>query len=426
MRMKKFFNFISASPTAYHATANVKARLLSEGYTELTFDKEWKLKAGGGYFVTRAGSALAAFRIPEEKKSFMIAAAHTDSPAFRVKVSADTLSGNYVRVPVERYGGMIMYSWLDRPLSVAGRITVKTKDGIEVRLVNVERDLMTIPSIAVHLNRGVNDGYKFNPAKDMIPLLSVGGKQGSLMDTVAEAAGVKADDILNHDLFVYVREEPKLLGASDELILSPRLDDLECVFAALEAFLSAKYSEAVPVLAIFDNEEVGSATFSGADSPFLRDVLLKIAGGEEKLITMLQASLAVSADNAHARHPNAPELSDSENAPVLGGGVVIKYNANKRYSTDGVGAALFSQIAKAGGAKIQSYYNRADMPGGSTLGAILNTQLAVPMLDIGLAQLAMHSAVECADRRDVEDMTKALRNFFSSSLEINGEKIKIK
>ncbi len=423
--MKKLFDFIKTSPSPYHAAANIKARLLSEGYTELSFAEEWKLQPDKAYFVVRGGTALAAFKMPKKASSFMIAASHSDSPAFRVKLGGDTAAGGYVRVPVEKYGGMIMYSWLDRPLSVAGRVAVRCDYGVEIRLVNIDRELMTIPSIAPHLNKAVNDGYKLNPAKDMIPLLSVGGEKGTLADIVAAAAGVKPSDILNHDLFVYVREQPCLFGAENELVLSPRLDDLECVFASCEAFIAAKNPSAIPVLAVFDSEEIGSATLTGADSSFLSDVLLKIAGTEERLISMLSASLAVSADNAHARHPNAPELSDSENAPVLGGGVVIKYNSNKRYSTDGVGAAIFTQIAKRANAKTQSYYNRADMPGGSTLGAILNTQLAVPMLDIGLAQLAMHSAVETADVRDVEEMKKALAAFFEASLEVNGEKIKI-
>ncbi len=423
--MKNFFEFIQASPTAYHAAKNIKERLLSEGFTELSFGEDWQLREGQGYFVIRGGTALAAFKVPTDAESFMIAAAHSDSPAFRIKVSADELSGSYLRVPTEKYGGMIMYSWLDRPLSVAGRIAVKTADGIKTELVNIDRDLMTIPSIAPHLNRSVNDGYKFNPAKDTVPLLSVGGKEGTLMELVASAAGVSSSDILNHDLYVYVREEPRTVGAEGELILSPRLDDLECVYSALEAFLAAKPSSQVPVLAVFDNEEIGSATIGGADSSFLYDVLIKIADGEKKLISMLSRSLAVSADNAHAKHPNAPELSDAANAPILGGGVVIKYNSNKRYATDGLGAAVFSEICTRAGARTQSYYNRADMPGGSTLGAILNTQLAVPMLDIGLAQLAMHSAVECADVRDIPEMQKALRAFFETSLKVSGDNIKI-
>ncbi len=423
--MKKFFDFIKASPTAYHASESVRARLLSEGYTELFFGDEWKLEYGKGYFTERAGTALVAFRLPEGCESFMIAASHTDSPAFKVKLTEESV-GAYVRVPTEKYGGMIMYSWLDRPLSAAGRIAVKTDEGIKTLLVDVGRDLMTIPSIAIHFNKNVNDGYKFNPAKDTVPLLAVQGDAGMFRKIIAEEAGVSPDDIINHDLLVYVREEPRILGADGNLILCPRLDDLECVYASLEAFISAGESDSVPVLALFDNEEVGSATIGGADSTFLPEVLLRIAGSQERLSRMLSSSFAVSADNAHAKHPNSPELSDPENAPVLGGGVVIKYNSNRRYATDGVGGAIFTKIAESAGAKTQSYYNRADMPGGSTLGAILNTQLAVLTADIGLAQLAMHSAVETADKRDLPEMQKALKAFFEASLEIRGNEIKIK
>ncbi len=423
--MKDFFEFIKKSPTAFHATENIRQRLLAEGYTALDEREPWNLEPNGKYFTVRHGSALAAFTAVPDAASFMIAASHTDSPAFKIKISEESV-GCLTRLPVEKYGGMIMYSWLDRPLSVAGRAAVRCDGGVAVRLVDLDCDFMTVPSIAVHLNRGVNDGYKFNPAKDMIPLVSSSAEGGALRRAVADRLGVEPQDILNHDLFAYVREEPRTVGADGSLVLSPRLDDLECVFTSFNAFLSARSPVATPVFAIFDNEEVGSASISGADSSFISDVLFRIAGSKERYIGMLASSLAVSADNAHARHPNAPELSDADNAPVLGGGVVIKYNANKRYATDGVSAAIFEEICRRADVKTQSYCNRADMPGGSTIGAILNTQLAVLTADIGLAQLAMHSAVETADVRDLSEMQRALTVFFESALEYDGEMIKIR
>lgn len=423
--MKDFFDFVKNSPTPFHATENIRRMLLDEGYTELNESDEWALEPGGKYFTVRHGSALAAFRAVPEAKSFMIAASHTDSPALKVKISEESIGG-VTRLPVEKYGGMIMYSWLDRPLSVAGRVAVRCDGGISLRLVDLDRDFMTVPSIAVHLNRNVNDGYKFNPAKDTVPLISSGISCGALRRAVADRLGVTPQDILNHDLFAYVREEPRTVGSDGSLILSPRLDDLECVWASYKAFVSAQTADSVPVFAVFDNEEVGSASVSGADSSFLPDVMLRIAGTRERYIRMLASSLAVSADNAHAKHPNAPELSDADNAPVLGGGVVIKYNANKRYATDGVSAAVFEEICLRANVKTQSYYNRADMPGGSTIGAILNTQLAVLTVDIGLAQLAMHSAVETADVRDLPEMQRALKAFFETALELDGDNIRIR
>ena len=422
--MKNFFDFIKRSPTSFHATESIRQRLLGEGYTELFEDSSWELKDGGKYFTVRHGSALIAFRTVKAPCGFMIVASHSDSPSFKVKKSIE-LSGTYTRVPTETYGGMIMYSWLDRPLSIAGRLVIRTENGIRTVLVDLDSDVLTIPSIAIHFNRSVNEGYKFNPAKDTIPLAAISSEAGELRSRLADAAGVRADDIVDHDLFVYVREEPKTVGLSDELILSPRLDDLECVYASTEAFLSAKESESVPVLVVYDSEEVGSATVSGADSTFLTDVLKRISGTDERMIALLGSSVVVSADNAHAIHPNAPELSDVGNSPVLGGGVVIKYNSNKRYATDGVSAAVFSEICKRAGAATQSFYNRADMPGGSTLGKILNTQISVMTVDVGLPQLAMHSAVETASVSDLITMEKALTEFFSSSVRVSGNEIVI-
>ena len=423
--MKELFDFIKASPTSYHAVENIRQRLLALGYTELYESEAWQLEDGRGYFTVRAGSAVIAFRMKSSAKAFMITASHTDSPAFKVKISEEK-EGNYLRLPTEKYGGMIMYSWLDRPLSVAGRVAVRTEDGISARLVNIDSDLLTIPSIAIHFNRGVNDGYKFNPAKDTVPLMSAGAKRGTLRSVIADKTGVASSDIIDHDLFVYARDIPRLVGSEEDLILSPRLDDLAAVFSAFTAFTESRPSlSSVPVFAAFDNEEVGSATVGGADSTFLTDVLERIAGSREEFMKMTPSSFVLSVDNAHALHPNAPELSDGDNAPTLGGGIVIKYNSNKRYATDGVSSAVFKTLCERAGVKTQSYYNRADMPGGSTLGAILNTQFATPTLDIGIPELAMHSAVETAHRNDVEGMTRALKTFYETSLSVCGGDVKI-
>ena len=410
---KSLFNFIDSSPTAYHTVATVKRELLNNGFSELSEGEAWNLCDGKKYFVIRNGTSIIAFIYRASAKGFMIVASHSDSPAFRLKVTPD-IAGAYTKLEVEKYGGMIHYSWFDRPLSVAGRVLVRTDSGIESKLVNIESDLAVIPSIAIHMNRSVNDGYKFNPAIDLLPIFSQNEERGLTLSLIAKELGIEKDAIVSHDLFLYNRECGKTVGANGEFILSPRLDDLECVFASLRSFLDAKESESVPVLAVFDNEEVGSETKQGAASTFLARVLNRIA--DDNYDSMLYNSFMVSADNAHAKHPNHPELADADNAPLLNEGVVIKWNANQKYATDGVSAAIFGQMCKRVGVKVQNYCNRADMPGGSTLGSISNTKVSIPTVDIGLPQLAMHSANETAGSADIGYMIAALTEFYSSSL----------
>lgn len=423
--INSLFEFINASPSAYHAVAEVKARLLSFGYTELSEAETWNISDGGKYFVTRAGSSVIAFRAKATPSGFMICASHSDSPAFRIKIcSAER--GAYVKIPVEKYGGMLFYPWFDRPLSVAGRVLVKTGNSIKSVLVNIDRDLLVIPSVAIHFNRAANDGFKANPAVDLIPLFANSSEKRELCDIIADEIGVKSADIVSHDLFLYVRDKATRLGANGEFILSPRLDDLECVYTSLEAFLAADGSDSIPLLAVFDNEEVGSETKQGAASTFLYDTLERISGSRENYLRLVAGSFMVSADNAHAKHPNHPELSDTQNAPLLNGGIVVKYNANQRYATDGMSASVFDAICESCGAKTQKFYNRPDIPGGTTLGTIANTSVPVLTVDIGLPQLAMHSAVETAGAGDVSEMIKALTEFYSTSIVASGEEIVLK
>ncbi len=414
------FKFIKNSPTAYHTVDTVKRALLDAGYTELSERECENYSDGGRHFVIRDGSSIIAWRGRREG-GFMICASHGDSPAFRVKRSPE-LKGDYVRLSTEKYGGMIHYSWLDRPLSVAGRVELITESGIESRLLNIDRDLVCIPSVAIHLNRSVNDGYKFNPATDLLPLYGLSGAK-NINTLISEELGVSEEKIIAHDLFLYNREECRVFGSDGEFILSPRLDDLACVYASLEAFLNAEDGGAVPVLAVFNNEEVGSETKQGAASSFLEYTLRRIGG--EKYYGMLSDSFMVSADNAHAKHPNHPELSDTVAAPVLGAGVAVKYNANQRYATDAHSDAVFRTLAARAGVKPQSYSNRADMPGGSTLGSIADTRVSVPTVDIGIPQLAMHSASEILAERDLSDMIKVLTELYSSRLLVSGERTDI-
>lgn len=419
MNNDKLFDFLRSSTSAFHTVENVRRALVSAGFTEICEGDGTELADGAGYFVRRNGSSIIAFRHRASARGFMIAASHSDFPSFRVKMSGEQL-GAYSRLDVEKYGGMIYYTWLDRPLSLAGRAIVRTESGIESRLVDIDADVAVIPSVAIHLNRGVNDGAKFNPAVDMLPLCGIGA-DGGLMELVARQLGVDSESIISHDLFLYNRDLPRAVGTHSELILSPRLDDLACVYSSLDAFLGADPSDSIPVLAVFDNEEVGSSTNQGAASDLLRSTLLRIASNEGRLHSMLLSSLMVSADNAHAKHPNHPELSDKDNAPILGGGVVTKFNASQRYATDGISHALFKLICDRAGVKTQNYYNRADLPGGSTLGSLSDTVVSMPTVDIGVAQLAMHSATETAALSDIAAMTSSLRAMFSSSILRDGD-----
>lgn len=414
-----FLSFIESSPSRYHAIAALRARLTDAGYTELCEAEKWTLTAGGKYFVVRNSSSLLAFRVPEgSPSSYILAAAHSDSPTFKVKENAELAQGPYVRLNTEKYGGMLMSTWFDRPLSVAGRVIVKTEDGLAEKLVNVDRDLLIIPSVAIHMNRAANDGVKLAANVDTVPLFGNADAKDRFTALLAQAAGVCADSIVAKDVFLYCRDKGTLLGAAEEYVAAPKLDDLECAWALTEGFLAAKDSAAIPVVCVFDNEEVGSTTMQGAASTFLRDTLRRIALAlgidEEGQQQLLAKSFLVSADNAHALHPNHPEYADSANCPVMNGGIVIKYNANQRYATDAVSDALFKAVCEKAGVRVQAYANRSDLAGGSTLGSIASTLLPVNTVDIGLAQLAMHSAYETAGAHDLDDLIQATAVLFSA------------
>jgi aspartyl aminopeptidase len=426
---EKLLAFISASPTAFHACRNLAERLAGEGYTELDERDEWPLRAGGRYFVQRNGSALIAFRIPAGGVSgFLMMAAHADSPSFKIKAHAAVpTSGMYTRLNVEKYGGMLCASWMDRPLSVAGRAAVRDRDGVTVKLVNVDRDLLLIPHVAIHMDRSVNDGKKFDPNTDMLPLFGDADAAEGFDALIAETLGVPKEDVLATDLFLYPRTPGTVWGAKGEYLSSPRLDDLQCVFACAEGFLRAREGAGTPVLCVFDNEEVGSGTKQGADSSFLEDVLGRICEGMgADLRRCVAGSFLVSADNAHALHPNHPEYADRNDRPEMNKGIVVKFNANQRYTTDAVSAAAFLELCSRVGVPTQRFTNRADLPGGSTLGNISTAHISVDSVDIGLAQLAMHSAYETAGTKDTEYLLRAAEAFFASTSVRRGGGITLK
>ncbi len=457
--------FIQDSPSMFHVIDNIKKRLNEAGFEERREQEPWEIRPGGAYYVTRNDSSLIAFRLPagcstwEELpfQGYHIVAAHSDSPSFKIKALPEVISEKqYVRLNVEMYGGMILSTWLDRPLSVAGRVAVRQEDGsVSMRLVNLDKDLLVIPNLAIHMNREINKGYEYNPQVDMLPLMGLwdndlilGNKRtnghpnrdaeqsrynelekgapaqshmpehgaGMLAREIAKALDIRPEDILDGDLYLYVRERGRVLGANGEFILSPKLDDLQCVYAGLESFTVSVPAQYANVFAVFDNEEVGSATRQGADSTFLEDVLVRIQDslgyGPSVYRRLVAESFMISADNAHAVHPAHPEKADPTNRPLLGGGIVIKYHGGQKYTSDALSAARMKEWCRQAKAPCQTFANRSDAPGGSTLGNISAAHVSLPCVDIGLPQLAMHSAVETGSSRDTAFAVAAFEQFW--------------
>ncbi len=419
---QKLLDFIERSPSPFHAVENMAQELKASGFQELFESEDWQPQLGGAYFVRRNGSSLIAFRLPKEPfPGFMLMAAHSDSPCFKVKEKPGfTGAGLYAQLNTERYGGMICASWMDRPLSVAGRVIVREGEKLRTRLVNVDKDLLLIPSVAIHMDRTVNEGKNYNPNVDMLPLMGSAACADSFEKLLAEAAGTA--DIVSTDLFLYPRAKGMIWGAENEFISSPRLDDLQCAYGCLQGLLRAGDSKSAQVLCVFDNEEVGSGTKQGADSGFLEDVLLRLCVGlgmnGAGYRRLLANSFMVSADNAHAVHPNHPEYADRNDRPLMNGGIVIKYNADQHYTTDAMSAAVFLELCRRAGVATQRFSNRADLRGGSTLGNISSSHVSVNTVDVGLPQLAMHSAYETAGAKDTESFVKAAGCFYESSFRL--------
>ena len=421
--VKQLFKFIENSPSCFHAIKTITEELKNEGFVEIKEKDTWQIEQGKKYYVTRNLSSVIAFKIPQNDfKSFNIVASHSDSPTFKIKANAEIeVKNKYVKLNTEKYGGMICSTWFDRPLSIAGRILVKENNAVKTHLVNIDKDLVIIPNLAIHMNREVNDGYTYNAQIDMLPLYGDNSSKGSLMKTIAKEVNVEEESILGTDLFLYNRMNGTKIGSNEEYISSPRLDDLECAFTSLSAFLSENTSNSASVYCVFDNEEVGSGTKQGADSTFLYDVLRRInislGKTEEDYYRLISSSFMVSADNAHALHPNYTDKSDPTNKVYMNDGIVIKYNANQKYTTDAVSASIFKTICDSVDVPYQTFTNRSDILGGSTLGNISNAHVSLNTIDIGLAQLAMHSTYETAGAKDVTYMIDAIKAFYNTSIE---------
>lgn len=424
----KLIDFIASSPTNFHAVETLRIQLKNAGYTELSFGDKWTIEAGGKYFVTKNNSSLFAFvpgsgKIGEE--GFKLVCAHCDSPSFKIKPNAEMLvEGRYLKLNTEVYGGPIMYTWFDRPLSIAGRVMLKSEDVLnpETKLIRFDRPLLTIPHLAIHFNRTINDqGNPLSKQKDMLPVIGMVNdtfeKDNYLLRLIAEELSVEQEDILDFDLTLFEYTKGCLVGANEEFISTGRLDDLAMVHAGMTALIDSHDCAKTKVLAIFDNEEVGSGTKQGAASPVLRTVLERIVwcmnGSTEDFYRALDHSFMISADMAHALHPNYPEKHDPTNHPIMNGGPVIKMHANQKYITDADSAAVFESICKLADVPCQKFVNHSDMVGGSTLGNLLLTQMEMRGVDIGNPMWAMHSIRETGGTKDHLYVIKALTTYYN-------------
>ena len=421
---KGLLDFIGQCPSCYHVVEYLRRRLLSQGYEELSEKESWKLSKGGKYFTVRNSSSLTAFRIPKHKPDgFHIIASHSDSPTFKIKPNPETASEGIIRLNVEKYGGMICESWFDRPLSVAGRVFVRSASGPVQKLVYINRDLLMIPSLAIHMSRGSDKKESISVQNEMLPLFSQNEKE-TLISRIAKEIKCKPSDILGSDLFLVSRDRACIWGAESEFISSPKLDDLECAYASFEGFIDSgdENCSGIPMFCIFDNEEVGSRTKQGAESTFLKDVTDRIFESlnmnRQNALSLIASSFMVSADNAHAVHPNYASKADPTNRPKMNKGIVLKYSANQKYTTDGASAAIFKTICDNAEIPYQEFANNSDTPGGSTLGNIANTQVSMSTVDIGLAQLSMHSAYETAGAEDAEYLREFSERFYSDPLPV--------
>lgn len=426
--INKFLDFIKDTPTAFHAQDKFKKILDEYGFKELLECEAWCLTPGGKYYVGRNMSSIVAFVMPTDgAHSFNITAAHLDSPTFKLKPNFTINKSRYIKFNTEVYGGPIYNTWMDRPLGIAGRVIVDSDCGITAKLINICEPVVCIPNLPIHYNRNVNKGVELNPQVDMIPIFADKNyKDASLTKMIAERLGVYEGDILSMDLYLTVLDRGCLVGANKEFVMAPQIDNLECSFGCINALVNSSNSKSINVCALFDNEEIGSGTLQGAAGTMLSDVLERISialgKSKESHLQMLANSFIVSADNAQGVHPNHMGKYDETNPCYLNEGIVIKNAARGSYSTDAMSSAYFQKICKNANVKYQLNTNRSDVAGGSTLGVVSIRQVSIPSVDIGLAELAMHSAYETAGSLDLEYLIKALEEFYNNSLVPSNEK----
>lgn len=419
MIKNELIDFINKSPTAFNAIYNIKEMLIKKGFLELKEEDKFILEKDKGYFITRNESCLIAFSIGkniQEDFSFKIVASHVDSPSFKVKPNYNSKTDVYNKINIEPYGGMINSTWLDRPLSLAGRVIVKEDNKLVSKIINIDKPILMIPNMCIHFNREINKGYSYNYAVDMQPFMGQDDVGNTILELLKDYLKVDERDILNFDLFTYNFEKGYLWGKNEEFISSSRLDDLECAFISVKSLLEGSNENSINVCALFDNEEVGSTTIQGANSDFLETVLKRINYAlhfnEEIFYQSISKSFLISSDNAHAVHPNLVNYTDSNNKVYMNKGIVIKFNASQSYTTDGFSSSFIQNLCLLENIPYQFFTNKADIRGGSTLGNISNTHLSLKSVDIGLAQLAMHSSFETAGAEDINYLFKLLKAFY--------------
>lgn len=427
---QELFSFIQSSPTNYHAVASASRILQENGFACLSEQDSWNLVPGGKYYVNRNHTSLFAFRMPESTASapvtFQIVASHSDSPCFKLKGDAEIhIENHYTKLNVERYGGALFAPWFDRPLSIAGRVIVKTDNGIESRLINFDRDLAMIVNLAIHMNRAANDGTQYHVQTDLLPLIGSGKKDFSIKKLVAEQLQIAPEQILSMDLSLYNRMHGSVWGADNEFISSPRLDDLQCAFSSIKALCQPCCPEVLTAAVIFDNEEVGSQSRQGACSTFLKDCLeritLTLGYTREDYLRAVAGSFLLSADNGHALHPNYTGKSDPVHHPYLNGGVLVKYAANQKYTSDGLTGGIFQLLCEQWDIPFQSFFNHSDERGGSTLGNLSMSQVSIATVDIGVPLLAMHSPYETGGAMDTFSLYQSMCAFYQTRIHARGD-----
>ena len=422
---QELIDFIYDSPSPFHATKKTSEILLSKGFSELNLRERWDIKKGGKYYVTKNDSALVAFIVGNgdiEKDGFKLIGGHTDAPGFKVKPSPEMNDNGYIKLNTEVYGGPILNTWMDRPLSIAGRVTLKGNDILypESKLININKPILIIPNIAIHMNRKINEGIELNKQKDTLPILGLINeefeKENYLINILAKELNIESKDIIDFDLYLYEYEKGSIIGINNEFISSGRLDDLAMVHAGISALCDSEASRGTNVMICFDNEEIGSRTKQGAGSPMVKNVLERIVLGlgkdKEDFFRALYSSFIISADMAHPVHPNAPEKHDPNLKPKLNSGPVIKINANQNYTTDSDSDTVFEMICKRAEVPYQKFVNRSDARGGSTIGPISSTQLDIRSVDIGNPMLAMHSVRELGGVLDHYYVFNAFKEFY--------------
>ncbi len=425
--LPKVIASLANSHSQFHVIANLEKELKEKGFAELKEGEAWNLTPSSSYYVKRNDSSVIAFRLPEKSAAltFHISACHSDSPTFKVKPNPITFSGDLMMLQTEPYGGGIYRSWMDRPLSIAGRVLFADAAGIHTKLLDIDENLLDIPSLCIHFDRSVNSEGALNPATDLIPVFGTAEDGFNFDAYISEKAGLGQEETLvSYDLYLYLREDPKFVGCHHEFLLSPREDDLSSVYSSFYGFLDAKKTSTSSMFCCFDNEEVGSLTRQGAQSTFLKDVISRIASfwgnGKEEIASR---SFMLSIDNGHAIHPNHRNVMGEGVKVNLNDGIVLKYNANQSYTTDGLSSSLVKALAVGAKVKLQEFTNRSDLRGGSTLGNLSNGEISFLSADIGLPQLAMHSSNELLGAFDVEDMGVFCREYFSSNFVVNGSDI---